>query len=339
MIIGAVFLHRQLGLHSLAIGAVLGSFCGSLLMNAYGARREGLRWQPVLDFRHPALKQWLKLALPLMIGQSLTTWDQWIRTFFASQGAGDISRLAYARQLFTSPMSILGPAAGAASMPFFASLFSQGKRKEFGEAVNRGVSRLIAVSLLACGGMIALASPLVDITLRGGRMDNASAQMTAWFFTVFCFSLFLWTSQNLYSRAFYAAGDTLTPMVSGTIVTAISIPIYWWLFHTMGTVGLAWASNIGILLHTLALAALLQWKRLTPLSGLEYGELVRSMIAAVVGWAVIAAALHILPPLTGHLANIAVLLVGGGVWLGVIFATLKLTRSKLPGQLLGRFAR
>lgn len=339
IIVGAVLLHKRLGLHSLAIGAVAGAGFGAFLMNLIGARREGMRWQPVLDFRHPALKQWLKLALPLMIGQSLTTWDQWIRTFFASQGAGDISRLAYAKQLFNSPMGILGPAAGAASLPFFASLYSQGKFAEFGGAVNRAVTRLIAASLLLAGWMMALAGPLVDVTLRGGRMDEASARTTAWLFTVFCLSLFLWTSQNLYARAFYAASNTFTPMLSGTIVTAVSIPVYWLLFHTMGVEGLAWASNIGILLHTVALALLLQYKGLTPIAGLEFGELARSLVAAGAGWAAITAVLHLLPALHGHIQNLAAIAGASLLWLAVVYVVLKTSGSKLPSQILGRFAR
>lgn len=339
IIVGAWLLHARLGLHSLAVGAVAGAFCGAFLLNVIGSHREGLRWKPVLDFRHPALHQWLKLALPLMIGASLTTTDQWIRTFFASQGAGDITRLGFAKQLFNSPMSILGPAAGAASLPFFAALFSQGKLQEFGEAVNRGVSRLIAVSLLGAGWMMALAGPLVDVTLRGGRMGDDSARATAWFFTIFCLSLFLWTSQNLYARAFYAAGNTLTPMISGTVVTLLSIPVYGWMFHTMGAVGLAWASDIGILLHTLALAALLQWKGLTPVKGLEFGELARSLGASVAGWAAIRTVLHALPALHGHVQNLAAMLGTSLLWVLVVFVVLKGTGSKLPKQLLGRFAR
>ncbi|MGO4210332.1 murein biosynthesis integral membrane protein MurJ [Terriglobus sp. 2YAB30_2] len=336
---GALVLHSRIGVHSLAVGAVAGAFCGMFLLNVFGARREGMRWQPVLDLRHPALWQWLKLAAPLMIGQSLTTWDQWIRTYFASQGVGDITRLAFAKQLFNSPMNILGPAAGAASLPFFASLYSQGKLAEFGQAVNRAVTRLMAVSLLAAGWMIALAGPLVDVTLRGGRMDETSARTTAWFFTIFCLSLFLWTSQNLYARAFFAAGNTFTPMLSGTIVTAVSMPVYWLLFHRLGVEGLAWASNAGILLHTSALVVLLQRNRLTPVSGLEFGELGRALLASVIGWGAIAAGLHALPALQGHVQNLSAIAGASVVWLGIVLVVLKATGSRLPGQILGRFAR
>ena len=56
-------------------------------------------------------------------------------------------------------MSIVGQAAGAASLPFFSSLFSQHRLGDFAAAVNRAISRIAAVSLLACAWMIASPHP------------------------------------------------------------------------------------------------------------------------------------------------------------------------------------
>ena len=70
----------------------------------------------------------------------------------------------------------------------------------------------------------------------------------------------MWSAQGLYARAFYAAGDTLTPMVAVSVITAASLPIYSILFQTFGVIGLAWASDIGIGANLLALAWLLHYQ-------------------------------------------------------------------------------
>jgi len=49
--------------------------------------------------------------------------------------------------------------------------------------------------------------------------------------------------------------------------------------------GLAIASDIGILIQTLTLAILLDRRRMVPLRGLEYPELMRSLLAAVASYA------------------------------------------------------
>ena len=123
------------------------------------------------------------------------------------------------------------------------------------------------------------------------------------------------------------------------IVTAVSMPMYWLLFHRLGVEGLAWASNAGILLHTAALVVLLQRNKLTPVAGLEFGELGRALLASVVGWGAIAAGLRMLPALQGHMQNLSAIAGASVMWLGIVLVVLKATGSRLPRQILGRFAR
>ena len=59
------------------------------------------------------------MSIPLMIGVSLVSADNWIleRTLHRTAN-GNIAKLDYAKTLFTTPIAILGQAAGAASLPF-----------------------------------------------------------------------------------------------------------------------------------------------------------------------------------------------------------------------------
>jgi putative peptidoglycan lipid II flippase len=160
----------------------------------------------------------------------------------------------------------------------------------------------------------------------------------ALYFGIFSISLCLWSAQAIYARAFYAAGNTLTPMIAGTIVTVASLPVYWSLYRTMGPAGLAVASDVGILIQTVTLAVLLHRRRMVSLSGLEYGELARSVLAGAVGYAALMALRHFAPT-TSRLRELALLAVGAAIWVGVSAAVLKLTGSGLPGQLMSRFGR
>lgn len=163
IILGAVFLHQRFGIYSLAIGVLAGVIVGPAVLNAAGAFRDGLRYHPILNLRHPAFIEWLRLTFPLMIGVSLVTADKWILAYFASNDSGGISRLTVAKTLFNAPMGILGQAAGAASLPFFSALFSQHRFDDFASAVNRSVSRVLAASFMLAAWMIALAGPIVDL--------------------------------------------------------------------------------------------------------------------------------------------------------------------------------
>jgi putative peptidoglycan lipid II flippase len=339
IIFGGVLLYRHLGSSSLAIGAVAGAFLGPFLLNAVWAHRAGMRYRPILDWNDAGLHEWVRMSIPLMLGVSLVTADNWIINYFASHTGGAISLLTYAKQLFTAPVA-LGQAAGAASLPFLASLYGKGSESgpaPFARAVNSSVSRILAFSILLSAFMIAMALPMVDVLLRGGAFHRADSGTMAVYFGIFSISLCLWSAQAIYARAFYAAGNTLTPMIAGTIVTVISIPVYALLFHSVGAAGLAVASDVGILVQTLTLAVLLHRRGMVPFRGLEYAELLRSLLAAGVGYAALVGLRHVMPQSTSRLYELGLLVVATVVWVGVSALVLKLTGSALPNQLLSRF--
>ena len=339
IILGGVLLSHSIGIPSLAYGALGGSFAGPFLVNGYAAKRAGVRYRAKLDFRNPGLRAWVKMSLPLMLGVTVVFMDNIILTYFAKHGTGDISRLMYAKRLFTAPMAIIGQAAGAASLPFFASLHSRGQLAEYASAVNRSVSRILAASLLLSAGMLALARPTVDLLFRGGSFDRGDSATTAHYFAIFSVSLALWAAQAIYARAFYAAGETLAPMRAGTIITVLSLPIYWGMHARFGVVGLAWASNLAILVHTLTLAWLLDRRGMVRLSGLDRRELARAGLAAAGSWAGVAALDHVLRLRETYSGDVLTLVAGGVLWGALCVGILLASGSRLPMQLLGRKGR
>ena len=119
------------------------------------------------------------------------------------------------------------------------------------------------------------------------------------------------------------------------IVTLISLPVYWLLYHAAGAIGLSSASDIAILLQTAALALLLHRRRMVRLSGLEHSELGRALLATA-GSLVALYGLRYLLPSTNRSADVIVLAVGTAVWLIVAGGSLYLTGSAIPRQLRAR---
>jgi putative peptidoglycan lipid II flippase len=339
-IIGAgVFLARRLGVSSLAVGATLGAFLGAFVLNAIGAARVGVRHRWEIDLRHPGLRDWLQMTLPLMFGFTLPFLEPYFSGYYASHGAGDITQLTNAKQLFSAPMAVLASAAGAASMPFFAKLWVQGKRYDFAVEVANSVSRVAALGLLAASGMIAMAPTLVDLVYRGGRYTQAISAQTAAYFALYSIALFLWSAQAIYARAFYASGTTWLPMLSSTIVTLVAFPLYGIGYRLYGASGLALASDIGIALQTVALAVLLHQRRMVSLASIDYRELGRCLAAGVLGggavWAAIFGVSHVLPVQTRWL-DAGELVLGSALWLAIGGWLLDRLGSALPRATMKR---
>jgi putative peptidoglycan lipid II flippase len=336
-ITGGVLLVHRMGVSSLAIGTVAGAFLGPFLLNAIFARRAGTRYRPILDWRDPGLREWVRLSLPLIVGVSLVSADSWIIAHFASKIEGAVSLMTYAKLLFNAPMTILAQAAGAASMPFFASLWSKDRHYEFATSVADSVSRVAALGLLAASMMVALGLPAIELIYLGGRFSAADCRVCAGYFAVFSISLFLWSAQAIYARAFYAARNTLHPMAAGTIVTLISLPIYYSLYHRYGAIGLAVASDLGIAMQTVALAVLLHQRRMVSLASLDYAEMGRCLLAAVASGAGIGllfwwlgGVAHRAVPGPVQWVDLAVLLAGTALWVVVARWVLEKTGSALP---------
>ena len=334
---GAFLLHGQLGIFSLAVGVLGGALLGAALLNTLGALRTGLRFQPRVGFRDPAFREWLKLSLPLMIGVSLVMFDGVFLNYFASVHIGGVTLINNAKDLFNAPFNVIGPAAGAASLPFFASLFQSGRLYEFSESVGRAVSRLFSVGLLVSAWMIALAPWLMDV-FRGGKFNRANAAETTQLFAILAVTLAIWAVQGIYARAFYAASDTRTPAITGTLITVLSIPLYWTLFRAEGLVGLAVASDLGITAQAVSLAVLLHRKRLVSLLHLEGKEMGRAAFSAICATVATGFVAFRLPAARTHAQDAVTIAVGTLVWAAVSFAGLSLTGSKLPRQILRRRA-
>jgi putative peptidoglycan lipid II flippase len=340
IILGGVVGGRHIGIASLAYGALAGSFVGPFLASAIGAVRIGTGYRPSFEVANPAFLEWVRLSLPLMIGFSLVAADDWILRHYAANGVGDIARLNFAKRLFAVPIAVLGQATGQASLPFFARLFNEKRREEFAATVNDSVYRVAATSLMAAGWMMVAALPLIDLVYRHGKFSFADAQASAVYFFWFSLSLVSWSAQGLYARAFYAAGDTLTPMTATTLITVASLPVYSFLFHTFGVVGLAWASDIGITVNLVALAWLLHGKKLVRLDGLRWRELGKAALTAVFAGGISYEVAKIVPLTTSGYGSRAADLMQLGLvtvtWAAAVAAGLWLLGSELPHDLRRR---
>ena len=189
---------------------------------------------------------------------------------------------------------------------------------------------------------MAAAFPLIDLVYRRGRFLVSDTQTTAVYFFWFSLSLALWSAQGLYARAFYAAGDTLTPMVAVTLITSASLPVYSLLFHRYGVVGLAFASDIGIGANLLALAWLLHYRKMVSLRTLRWDELGKSALTAVVAGGIsLGVAKSMTQIVSGHGSRVSDLLQLGLItvtWAAATVLGLWMLKSQLPNDLRRRKA-
>jgi putative peptidoglycan lipid II flippase len=252
IILGGILLRHQ-GVVGFCWGVLAGAFVGNLLLPYLAVRLGGgLKFR--FSLYHPGLKRFILLALPLMIGQSIVVLDeQLVRVFGSLAGLGAISWLSYARRIMLVPVGVVAQAAGVASFPFLAALFAQKDYFLFYDTLNRALRGVLTLLIPISIWMMLVSKPTITLIFQQGHFGAMDTEQTSLLLRILLIVVFCWGFQQVLGRGFYARQDTLTPAVLGTLVTLLSLPIYYFLTHRFAAVGVALASAISIALYTIAL--------------------------------------------------------------------------------------
>lgn len=256
ILLGGLLLAPRLGVEGFSWGALAGAVAGPFAVPWLDARRRvrvRARFAP-LD---PAFRRYLWVAAPLLFGQTLLTVDEWYGRWFGGLvGEGVIAQLSYARKLMLVPVAVVGQAVGAAALPTLAQLHAAAKHAELDRVVLGSLRATGAFGVLAASFAFVLATPLVRVVYRHGAFTTEDAAAVAGLLGILALAMPAWVTQQIASRAFYARGDTWRPMLLGTAISLLAIPLYWGLGRRFGASGLAWAGVLGMSANTLATLAL-----------------------------------------------------------------------------------
>jgi putative peptidoglycan lipid II flippase len=237
-------------------GALVGAFAGNFALQWWGARRVGMRWVGGTHWNHPALGEYLKIALPLMIGQSIVVLDETFMSVFGNRvGEAAQTQLQYARRTMLVPVGGIAQAASVAAYPYLALLFAEGRHKEMGRTVDRALSFVLVLSMAATALLVALSQPVIQTLFQRGQFTAPDTVATARALFFYAFAVPIWGGLQILSRAFYATRDMWTPVVIGTAATVVAIPLFFGLQGQFGLEGVALASTVALGAYTAALAA------------------------------------------------------------------------------------
>ncbi len=280
IILGGVFLSPLVGIQGFSYGVLAGAVLGPLALPLWAARRE-VRFRFRFSITDRGFVEFILLSLPLMIGVSLLSADEWLYRYFGSAQESAISRLDYARKLMLVFFAMLGQATGQAALPYLTRLYHEGRKDAMGRMLAVSGQRLAFFAVAVTGGIVAAAQPMVNLVYQRGAFTPADARETAFLLTIISVALVSWSLQAVLVRGFYAMKDTLTPMIIGTSVFALSVPLYYGLFNRFGAPGLAAAGSIGISINALITIAVYRRRtRALPLRPFATGA-ARGLLFAV----------------------------------------------------------
>ncbi len=280
IIFGVVVLSRWFSIAGLAWGAMIGAFAGNVGYTFYCLKRAGFEFYPSLHLRHPGVKRVAALALPVILGLSLPQIDVIINRWFATF-VSDIAPAAlnYANRLMQVPLGVFAQAAGTAILPTLSAYAAKHAVDDLRSGVSFGLRVILAINIPASIFMVVMADPIVRTAYMSGEFTSARVGATSVALVWYSAGIFAWAGQAIVARGFFAMQDTLTPVLLGSAVTVVFVPLNYVLMRAMGHGGLALATSIAATIHLVALTAFLRRR----LRGIEGGRIVSSL------WKVLAA--------------------------------------------------
>jgi putative peptidoglycan lipid II flippase len=233
IILGIVLLNDTLGIHSAAVGVLIGATL-HLIIRLIDVFMTDYRYKPELNVSHPGFKKIIRLMIPKSL--SLIAWQVNLY-IFAVVGMrmmeGGLAAFNFARNIQSFAVSLFGIAFATAVFPSLNSAASKNDKKEFTRNFQNTLHRILFFTIPATIGVMILAKPITDLILGGGEFGSNSLDMTSIILLFFAISIPFESLTHLFARSFYAMKNTMTPMIinifSLTIVALITIfiaPVY-----------------------------------------------------------------------------------------------------------------
>jgi len=271
---------------AVAIAALAGGL-GQVAIQWPALRREGFRYRFVLDPRNPALRRVLVLMGPGTIGLAATQVNLFVNTLLAtSQGTGAASWLTYGFLLMYLPIGLFGVSIGTAVLPAVSRHAAAGDAAAMRHTISRGLGLMLMLNVPATIGLIALATPIVQLLFERGRFLPSDTAATAAAVRLYAVGLAGYSAVRIASPAFYAICESRTPAIVSGVVILVNVVASVVLVRTIGFAGLALGTSIAAIVN----AALLLWLLRARLGGLEERRLLATLAKVGIAALVMAAA-------------------------------------------------
>ena len=142
-------------------------------------------------------------------------------------------------------------------LPTLSSLAAEKNYAEFRATLRHGVGSLLFLNLIAAILLVVLAEPIVRLIYEHGKFDSFATERATLALQCLAPGLVAFSTVNIFARAFFALGDTKTPMKISIVCLALNLVLAVVLVEPLRQGGLGIANtvtsicNVGLLIFAL----------------------------------------------------------------------------------------
>lgn len=249
-IILSIFLSSKTNISVLAIGSVIAS-ASQLVLLVHFLRKEGYRYEFIVDIRDKHTKEMVDMALPVILGVSVYEVNVLVdRTLASSIAVGGISALNYANKLNGFVQGLFVTSIATVMYPMISKMAAQNNVDGLKKSVSEAINLINLFVIPSTVGAMIFAEPIVKLLFGRGAFDAEAISMTSNALFFYSIGMIGYGLRDILSRAFYSLQDTKTPMINATIAVAMNIVLNLILSRFLGLGGLALATSIASIFCT-----------------------------------------------------------------------------------------
>ncbi len=215
--------------HAMAFGVIVGG-AAQLWFQLPSVWRLGFAWRPRWNTRHEGVRHIFGLMGPALIGSAAGQINVLVNTNFAAglrdaSGHvmnGPVSWLAYAYRFFALPMGVFGISVAAAALPHLSRSAAHRDFAEFRETLSRSIAMILLLTIPAAVGLATLGESMIGIVYQHGRFLAFDTHQTARALSCYAVGLAGYSVIKLLAPAFYALGDSRTPMIVSLVAVLVN---------------------------------------------------------------------------------------------------------------------
>lgn len=212
IILGIIFLYPIFGIFGLAFGVVLGALL-HFIIQFMSSRQSGFSPKFSLSVDFKDIKLAILTSLPRTLGLAMNNLSLIALIAFASFfKSGSISIFNLSLNLQSVPLNIIGISYAVAAFPTLAKSFSSGKNKEFKNHIKNAARAIVFWSIPITFIFIVVRAQIVRVILGSPSFSWDNTRLVAASLAIFSISILAQGMIALLSRAYYAKGNTKTPL-------------------------------------------------------------------------------------------------------------------------------
>ncbi|MAX65112.1 MAG: murein biosynthesis integral membrane protein MurJ [Rhodospirillaceae bacterium] len=305
-----------------AFALAWGVFIGGVLqfgLIAWDCHRAGILVHLPRPRLSPDIISLLRRMGPGVLSAGVSQINTVVSTMLASLlPAGAIAHLYYADRVAQLPLGVIGVAISVALLPLLSRQLSAKDMTGASESLNRALEIGLLFTLPATAALIAMPMPVVDILFQRGAFSPEDAQITAAITAAMAIGLPSVVLAKILSPAFFARGDTRTPLILAAISMAANVLLAVLLMQAMGSVGIALAASLAAWINAGMMAAILSQRGHLPLDARFRRRLPRLLLAAITMGLALYAGVQFIPQLVEGTLVLRIAALAGLVLIGAI---------------------